>query len=120
VSSSAVFQDPDTNGVVSSGDTLIVTFNEVMAAPGAGDSITIGPDADGTVISITNGVNATFTLSGNGATLTITLTAAPVTVVAGTTAGAAYGSAVVTASSGNVDNDEALEWDLAGSADVTF
>jgi hypothetical protein len=119
ISESAVFQDPDSNGLVSSGDTLVVTFNEPMAAPGAGDSIEI-TDGDGTVITITNGTNATFALSGNGATLSITLTGAPVTNTAGTTAGAQYGSSDVTASSGNVDADEGNEWDLVGSTDVTF
>ena len=119
ISENAVFQDPDSNGIISSGDSLIVTFNEPMDAPDAGDSITI-TDADGTVITITNGTNATFTLSGDGTTLTITLTGAPVTSVAGTTAGAAYGSSEVTSSSGVQDADEGLEWNLAGSTDTTF
>lgn len=116
---SAVFQDPDNNGVISSGDTLLVTFNESMATPTAGDSIEI-TDADGTVITVTNGTNATFTLSGNAVTLAIQLTGAPVTVDAGTTAGATYGSAEVTDSTGVTDTVENLEWDLVASTDVTF
>lgn len=124
VSTSASFQDNNSNGVVDGGDVLFVTFNEAMAAPNADDSITL-EDADGTAGVVSNGPNSTWTVSENERTLTITLSSAPVVDTTGTTPGVNY-PATVTDSTGvtdtgaeNVDGVP-LEWDLTGSSDVDF
>jgi putative cell wall-binding protein/uncharacterized protein (DUF2141 family) len=125
ISVSATFQDVADAGAgqVSSGDVLTVVFNEAMDAPSVGDSITL-TDGDGTTGTITNGVNATFTLVTTGTNankvIQITLTGPVQISGAGTTAGLQYGSATVVSSTGNTDADEHLNWDLATSTDKTF
>jgi putative cell wall-binding protein/uncharacterized protein (DUF2141 family) len=125
ISTAATFQDVADLGAgfISSGDVLTVVFNEAMAAPQAGDSITL-TDGDGTVGTLINGTNATFALVTTGTNankaITITVTGPPNITTVGTTAGLQYGSSTVTTSNGNTDADESLEWNLAGSTDKTF
>lgn len=126
LSSSAVYQDQNSNGILDSGDVLRVTFDELMSPPAAAASITLqDTDAAPTVAKVTAGTNSTWTLAADGKTYVITLTAAPVVTTAGTVGTVAFGASV-TASSGVTDTAAsntpagALDWDLAGSTDVTF
>ena len=99
LSSSAVYQDNNTNGTVDTADILRITFDETMSAPAASASLTL---TDGSTIgTVTNGVNSTWTLSGT-TTYVITLTGAPVISTSGATPGIQY-PATVTAATGVQD-----------------
>lgn len=117
ISQSAISQDKDSNAQISAGDVIVLTFNEKMDAPAAGDKFTVS-DADGTVADIINGVNSTWALSADGGTITVTMTAGPSITTVGTTLGVQY-PATVTGSTGVTDADEHLEWNTA-TGDVTF
>ncbi len=78
-------------------DVIKVVFNEAMAAPTGTSSVTL-TDANGTIATLTNTSNATFTLNAApemvnaiirpiGTVLTITLTGAPNITAPGTTPG---------------------------------
>lgn len=116
-STSATVQDKDSDGKISTGDVLAVTFDELMAAVNVGDQFSV-TDSDTTVADIINGTNSTWVLNGAGNMITITMTAGPNITTVGSPIGAQY-PAVVTASSGVTDTT-AAEWDLAGSTDKTF
>jgi hypothetical protein len=67
------------NNILDSGDTLQFTFSNVSTNPltvTSGASITLS-DSYGAVVSLTNGTNATFLVSGGGTVLTISVTGAP-------------------------------------------
>jgi len=97
LSNSAVATDAGTAGSVSSGDSIAITFNEVVTCA-IGASITI---SDGTnFTTLTNGTGSTWTGCGT-ATLTIAITAPP---TSNTGNPVAYGSGTfITASNGITD-----------------
>jgi hypothetical protein len=101
-------------GNVAIGDVITTTFNQPLATPAAGASVTL--TSGGSVATLTSGTNATFAVSGtNSNVLTITVTGTP-TFTSG--ASLAYAAAKYTASSGITGVPTAggaggLAWDLA-------
>jgi putative cell wall-binding protein len=118
------------SNTLDTGDVINVVFSEVLAAPTAGDLIRLR-DADGTIVDVINGTNATFTLNtaaqtvggssrAAGTTLTITLTATPTgaaVVGAGTTAGLQLPADIID-QAGNVD-PAGNAFNPGGGGDVT-
>lgn len=112
---SAVRSGTGLTGTLDAGDVITIAFNEALAAPTAGDLIRL-QDADGTIVDVINGTNATFALNTASATvggsaraageaLTITLTANPTgaaILAAGTTVGLQLPATIVD-QSGNLD-----------------
>ncbi len=70
-------------GSLDVGDTITVTFNEDVAAAGAGDTIDLLEQTGGTSVRLTVGTNATTTINAAGDAITFTVTAAPTVLGAG-------------------------------------
>jgi len=114
VSLSSTVSDADSNGLVNSGDTITVTFNEPLGSVAAGAAVAL-KDADGTIGTLTNGTNATFTVGGtNNTVLTIKATGAPSLSAAGTTAGLAIPSTFQATGTSGVVDTTSQAWDLTG------
>jgi len=108
------------SNTLDAGDVITLVLSEALAAPTAGDLIRLR-DADGTVVDVISGTNATFALNtaaqtvggssrAAGTALTITLTATPsgaAVVAAGTVAGLQLDATII---------DQAGNVDLAGNA----
>jgi len=115
-------------GTLDSGDVITVAFDQALNAVAAGNIVEV-KDADGTIVNLVNGTNATFALNAAATTvngvsqaidtvLTITLTATPSgaqLVQAGTVAGLQYPATVIDES--GIAN-AAGGWNIASSSDV--
>lgn len=97
-------------GSLGPGDTLRVTFDQVMRAPDPGDTVHVRDEA-GRPASLVHGGNATFFVTGD--VLTIRVDAA----VAG---GTVTMTGLKATGSQGVTDPDGLEWDLPGSTDRTF
>lgn len=101
-------------GILDAGDVFTVRTNEALATPAAGSVIRI-QDADGTIVNLVVGTNATAAVNAAalpatpagpnagaaaGTVLTVTVTGAPTVVAAGTTADLQYNNATITNTSG--------------------
>jgi hypothetical protein len=111
---SASATDADSNGTLSNGDSIVLTFTDPVAVA---SSITL-TDADDTVATLTDdtpvpsgATPATFTLSNSDMTLTVTLTG-PLVATGGD--GVLDGTITITAASGIADSTSGVEWDPAG------
>jgi len=98
--------------VLDPGDTITLVFSENLSGVGGSDTISLA-DSDGTTVTLTHGINATFALTAAN-TITVTITAA--VPGSGGTFGGIQPIATVTAVSGFTDDDgEAIN--VVGSAD---
>jgi hypothetical protein len=100
-------------GVLDVGDTIVVNFNEDVAAAGTGDTIDLLEVAGGTSVRLTIGTNATATLDADADTITFTVTGAPTVLNAGND-GVVTSPAVIQALGGAVGAD-GLAVNVAGS-----
>ncbi len=113
---------PGTQDIVTAGDVLRFTFNEIIVnnAMLNGASITL-TDADGTVATLTDGLSASFTRVGGGFVLRIdVLFGGPVIDVAGADGELGPAGITVTDSTGVRDFGDGQEWDLPNSPDKTI
>ena len=119
---SASATDTDTNGALSTGDTIVLTFADSVDVA---SSITL-TDADGSVVTLTDdspvpsgATAATFVVSNGGTTLTITVTG---TVVATGGNSKLDGPVVITDADGITDTETGEPWVPSNddTADVSF
>jgi hypothetical protein len=110
----------DGDGVLSKGDVIRVAFNETMAAPAAGATLTVA--SGGTSATYTSGSGATFTLvqvaRTVGGTSRPARTVIEITLTAAPSAELAY-PATITAHTGITDV-AGNSWDVAQSPDRTL
>ncbi|MEW1956577.1 cell wall-binding repeat-containing protein [Kineococcus sp. NPDC059986] len=118
-------------GSLDAGDTVTIAFDRAVAAVTAGDTIRVR-DADGTIVDLVAGTGSTWTLPtgptvingtsyATGQVLTIAITAAPTTaqsISGGTTAGVQLPATIIDQS--GTATSASVNWDLAGSSDVTI
>jgi putative cell wall-binding protein len=109
VSLGTTVQPIGSTGNVTTGDIIKTTFNEPLGAVGPTSSVTLTSST--AVATLTNGVNATFSVGGaNNNVLTITVTAPP---AFSTGSVLAYGPGTHYTSSTAVTDTTATAWDLA-------
>ncbi len=110
-----------------SGDVFTISFNKAIVAPAAGATLRI-QDADGTLVDVIAGTNATFTLNGTainqngaaraaGTVLTVTLTADPTVVTAGTIVGLQYAPNTNIVNTAGIVDASGQSYNLGSSTD---
>jgi putative cell wall-binding protein len=119
--------------VLDTGDVIEICFNEVIADPADADLEALQvQDADGTIATLTQGTNATFTLGAAASTVTntgtaacpanqtlrVTVTGAPTVNAAGTTAGVQFPANIVDA--GEIEDLAGNLFAPAGDPDVAI